>query len=367
MIDTLKLRSPYLDEDTAWSIEKVLDRVTRKNMLTGDILYEVTSGLLEGSWDNRLSIKLEREDWVEDREGRKLTKVPSLPYVVAEGSVHKALLGHNVYGGPVDAYASCRWFAAFVGQVLGVDLPDGAEWQVRRIDIAECFALGLEGSKELLASLSWASYPRRSVRRYGNECVLAPGDMSTIKCYRKGAEFRKHDYTRLAGFDRGWADSLIDTADGIVRVEVGIKARMIDSHGSALVSAIDDSWLSEVWRQEVTKLVREAVNVDVVRTAREVWARLAETYGTRLARSLYGTWLDLASVGDNEVRGRMCRTSFYRQRSQLQGAGVAWIGTDIKLTHSAIPAGFSFLDGACRLTEVESSVVTRLKEYRRAA
>lgn len=364
MIDTIKLRSPFLSEDIAFSIERTLDRIERWQMETGEVLYGITSGMLEGSYDHQISIRLEREDWVVDRKSRKLTKDASEPYVVVEGSVHKALMGHNCYGGPCDVQGACRWFVCHIGNILGVPLPDGLEWQIRRIDWAEVFDLGRGGSVELLSALSWASYPLRSVRRYGNECVLAAGDMTTIKAYLKGPEFSRHDFRRLANEDINWASAVQADADRLIRVEVGVKGRKLDTLPSCYVGAVTEGWLRDLWRAEVQKLVRESqADVEVVRTAREVKVRLYEVYGSRLAKALYGTWLELSSLGDSEAKLSMSRRTYYRQRAQLSEAGVSWFGGDVQLKHSLIPMGFSFLGDDCRLTQVSDTVVAQLREF----
>lgn len=367
MIDTVKLRSPYLTAAAADMCELSLDRILRVNLGTGKQEYELTTGLLEGSWDNRISVRLEREDWVEDHEGKKLTKTESEPYLVVEGSVHKALLGHNAFGGPVDVYASCRWFVALLGRLLGVDLPDGAEWQIRRIDIAHCYELGRQGVEEYLGSLCWASYPRRRVIKYGSHTVMAPGDMTTVKVYDKGTEYRKHDMARLKGVDSQLAYDVAVIADGIVRVEVGIKARKLDTQGSCLVGCVQDEWLEEVWALEVCKLVRECEGLEVLRESREVRSRLYEVYGSRLAKALFGTWMELAGFGEEETRSAANRASFYRHRKQLQAAGVSWIGSDVVVRKAAIPSGFSLMGTKYRLSGVADSVREQLEGYARAA
>src|SRR5205085_341409 len=98
----------------------------------------------------RVSVRVERERWEidwRDRMGRErgqddrslVRKHDCPPYLTIEGSVHKALLGHNIFGGPLHVSQACRWFVADVGARLGLALPPADAWEVGRVDWAEVY------------------------------------------------------------------------------------------------------------------------------------------------------------------------------------------------------------------------------------
>src|SRR3990167_1080820 len=97
--DTVKLRSPFLDPSIMARIEAQCILRSGMHMGTGEVLYELHAGELLGSWDSRIAIKPMHEEHVCDKNG--VTRyAPCEPYLIVEASVHKAMLGHNVYGGP---------------------------------------------------------------------------------------------------------------------------------------------------------------------------------------------------------------------------------------------------------------------------
>lgn len=97
-----------------------------------------------------------------------------------------------------------------------------------------------------------------------------------------------------------------------------------------------------------------------VRLEKEVYARLTETHGGRLAAPLYALWVRLSAHGEKEAQRSMKRSTFYLQRSQLVAAGCSWAGTDIVIKHSNIPVGFSLRRADPRRDAVEDPRITDL-------
>jgi hypothetical protein len=98
MYDTVVICSPYLEEYQINQIEKYCTRVEGKILETDEIQYAFTRSELSGSYDYRIRINVLDFEWV-----RKLNtpeKVSSKRYLRVECSVHKLMMGHNVYGGP---------------------------------------------------------------------------------------------------------------------------------------------------------------------------------------------------------------------------------------------------------------------------
>jgi II/X family phage/plasmid replication protein len=349
MIDTVKLRSPYLSIEAAGLVERqLLHRLAYRDGAEKPE-YEITSDELEGSWDNRISIRLMREEmaFVEAAPNGRPIFAPLAcpPYVVVEGSVHKALVGHNITSGPSSFVSVALWFVNLVAaDLLNVMLPHGSEWTVERVDVTECYRLPYEAIEEFIISLNGAQYPRRQPHRYGSTAIFFPGTTTAAKVYHKGPEFAKHDNKRLRGFlPVTEVSDLQKLANGIMRVEISIKAKKLkaDFGEKPLVCKVTDAYLEQVHDREVARFLREGQrDMETVRTAVEVSRRLNKLYGSSLASTLYGVWTQMATVGELEVRKALARRTFYRQRRQLVDAGCSWAGTDIIIRETLIPIGF---------------------------
>ena len=182
MLDTVKLLSPRLGAALLDDCRRSLDRVSREDP-DGVPEYEIFTGSLVGSYDHRTSVK------IDEIEG----------CLILEGSVHKAICGHNVGVGPCDFVAPCRWYVNHIATVLGVDLPDGAVWRPRRIDWAECFVCASpEAIRAIIKCYQRSDFTRRGQPNcFKDHGVSWASDRSSLKAYHKGQEFRTHDAPRL--------------------------------------------------------------------------------------------------------------------------------------------------------------------------
>jgi II/X family phage/plasmid replication protein len=386
MLDTVKLESPELGEDLAREIEARCVRRSAVEIGTGELLYELTTGSLEGSYDHRVSIRVMRSRLVQhkrqsfDRESGRTVSTSSQvyelckPYVLLEGSVHKAMLGHNVYGGPESVREACEWLVQDVGSRLAVELPNGSEWLVRRIDWAEVYELpDYSAVEEYVWGLNSAEYPRRSVARYGRESIFAAGRTTAVKAYHKGPEFSKHDHKRLRGIMQD-ADlhDLQHYANRVLRWEVSVKAKKLDEdHGQKpRVSEISADYLRKLHYREVRRLVREGeAEVKTVRKQKDVRDRLLEVYDSRKAGLLLGTWHQLVTLGEKETARAIAPSTFRRHKQLLRDAGVSWIGADVLVVPrvSTLPADFSPTQRDPRRRAGEDPVVVaKLRELRAA-
>jgi len=430
MIDTVRLRSPYLSAEAAALVERqlVLRMAVRMDADDGAApLYTITSDELVGSFDNRIMVRLCREELAEApgvrgavaadpvprvdarlllhpdpavqaerqrvaklREERRAVagrhrpvfrNVTCAPYLVIEGSVHKAMVGHNITGGPQSFQAAACWFVNLVAaELLYVSLPHGSEWLVERVDVTETYQLPYAAIEEFIGSLNRVEYPRRKRRSYGLEALQFSGTTTSFSLYHKGPEFAVHDSKKLR--DRLTAVELADlqdTANGIMRVEISVKSKKLraDVESGLLgvkgekprVVQVTDAYLGRVHDQEVARVIREGhKDMTTVRLEREVSARLFESYGPQLAGSLYGLWVRLSAHGEKEVRKGMARPTFYRQRKQLLDAGCSWAGTDIVIKHSSIPVGFTLRRTDPRRDALEDPRITDLlARWREAA
>lgn len=394
MIDTVRLVSPSLSENIAVAIEEQCKRRMSFMVGTGEVEWSLTSADLRGSWDSRVMVRVERKKWVDasdyksamalgtDKENlnfervRVGTSAPKLvdsePYLVVECSIHKVMLGHNLYGGSTDFQACCNWLIWFLGSRLGVELPYFADWLVRRIDTAEVFDLGsYEAVEEFFRGASGASYPRREVGKYSLSGIYAKGRSTTVKMYHKGCEFAKHDARRLKFFVKpDVLESFQEYANQLLRCEVEIKSVKLDHDFGGLpqVKFITDNYILGVYQVEMGRLIREgAEGMKSVRTTVLVRDRLFKLHEDRLAGLLFGMWMQLAALGEDKVKlSYSSRRTFFRHRKLLQDAGCLWVGTDVVIkSFSLVPSDFSpNLQDGRRISEVSPSVLQMLESVR---
>ncbi len=370
MIDTLKLKSPPITEEMALHIERQLQTRSGFDNATGEELYEFVSGPLAGSWESSVSVNVARQDYVTLRPtlsnpgARVVTeKVDCAPYLVIEGSAHKAMLGHNVFGGPVSVIAASSWFLDDVAGRLECLFPHWSEWLVLRLDWAEVYTLpSFEGVAQYIHGLGIARYPRRQPRRYGDECVFFAGTTTTTKFYHKGPEFAKNGHAKLErSTNRAYASDVQKKANNLLRVEVGIKSKKLKAqHGEhPHPQDISLDWIRDLYDVEVGRVLKEGhADMKWIRTTDEVERRLYEVYDPKLAAILFGTWLRLAAQGETAVRSKLPRPTYYRHRKKLADAGCAFEGTDVYLREdSLIPANFRPVRSDSRRLTDESPLV----------
>lgn len=396
-IDTVKLRSPTINEGIAHFLEHQCILRSGLDLASGEILYEITTGELEGSWDSRVSFRVMREDWVSINN--RVEQVDCEPYIMVEASLHKFFYGQNVYGQIEGFQERCEVFIDLMGDLLGADqdlMPSAAKWQVRRVDWAEVYGLTPAAITEFFRGISQCKFPRRSAKsaKYGTNAVYFPGAFTTLKLYHKGPEFKEHDRSRIrrtltkyalaqigdarhgiglkcvadSSLDR-WVEkkvkSLQRLADNRLRVEVEIHSDKLsyDFEGRfPTVEEITDDYLKNIHDAEVFKLLREGkTEMETVRTHDQVKSRLNGTYGTRSANSLFCFWMQMAARGEEVSRMEYGRTQFYQNRKRLVEAGVSWLSSDVFIVpqDTALPRGFSPMRNdsrLCRLPVSNSSV-----------
>lgn len=376
-IDTIKLESPSIEEELAHELEK--QSVLRQGIenSTGEVLYALTSGSLEGSWDSRISFRVMRE-----RPIQKLVQVapgefkkkgvprmePSRPYLIVEGSVHKLKLGHNIYGGPVNFQQTVCEFLAELENRLGVLLPDYRSWLVRRVDWAEVFRLPFAAIQEFFESAHTVHFPRRgkAAQKYGSNALYFPGSFTTVKLYHKGVEFREHDFDRMRRYLCIWADrvgmgfreaermvgrkmiALQRLANNRLRAEVEIHAEKLRFDFGCLprVEQVTEDYLAGVYEHDMKRLLKEGKSsMDTVRDTRSVLKRLVDFYGEANANRYYGFWSSMTTLGEEVVKQNYLpdrKATYYRYRKALLDVGVSWVGTDVHVVanDSLLPSDF---------------------------
>ena len=392
MLDTVKLKRPLLDEREASLIEAQVQTMTKTDNASETELFRFVGGNLEGSFSNNIAVNVKREVFkrIPASGGQKAQSIvvpcgwgfypdgrpEPRPFLTVEGSVHKAMVGHNVHGGPLDPVAASWWYAAHVCGRLGINFGTLADWRCLRVDWAECYNFGsFEAVEEFLRSMKLASYPRRRPNIYEGE-VMFPSSNVTTKFYHKGLEFQRNGLKSSAkNSGREQAEKLLGLANGILRTEITVKSKRLkleatSGHAEMPVVNLQREWLEALHDTEVSRVFHEGkADMKSVRTHEAVNARLRDVYDVRLAELLFGVWMQFAALGEKEYRKKVPVRTFYRQRKQLADAGITWIGSDIGIVKSnVIPLDFSFRrDSPYRMTQELPEVVDLLLPFRRAA
>lgn len=325
MVDTLSLVCP-VDE----GLIAVLAAVSgRRLLLSADGAIERDTpriGSLPGSYDPNL--------WVQP------WSIDGKPALRLEGSAHRHILGHNVYGGPLCPIKAGRYMIGVLGRYLGVPVPDWTSWSFQRIDLAWVFDAGSEDAAlafmvETGRSLHTTTAARSLPRSFGTCHYL-----NRSKLYMKGPELRKHMPEHLTKSQR---HELMREAASLLRFEVTFHRRDIARLTFTNLESLD---LEPLIRQAHEKLNTFNRTTDdamqTVRTTASVQARLHDLYSPGKASALMGTWFKLTTLGEAATRSNMSNRSYYRHLAELKTAGVAWTGTDIVRIHSlAFPEDFS--------------------------
>lgn len=364
--DTVKLRSPYLDRQLVAAIEQRLIWRSGVDMKTGDVLYDLYRGELEGSWDARISVMPQYEEWIVNKNG-KPERQRCEPYLLIEASVHKVFYGHNVYGGPTIFQQCCSDLVVKLEELLSTELPPARMWTVHRVDVALVYRLSEAACWEFFQAMKVMRFPRRAKGTASWDMgFYVAGKTTTVKFYHKGTEFAKHDrgrvrrffediYVHLYGHSadnaaRNWAErkaaALQRLANMRLRAEVEIHSDKLqyDFEKNPTVAEVTDAYLQHVYDKEVEKLLREGKQaMDTVRTSKAVLRRLKAVYGDTNGQRLFGFWSCLCQHGDEATRKEYPKASYYRHRKHLEEAGVSWRGSDVVVVANggALPVDFA--------------------------
>lgn len=366
-LDTVRFKTPSMALPLVRMIEARGTHYQCIDNASGMTTWEFTRTNLRGSFDSRIMVKPMHEDCVKSKHGRPEWH-PCPPYLVIECSLPKAFYGQNIYGCIEDLPEAANRLQGLLQDALGVPLPPSENWTVQRVDWAENFQLPYQAVQEFFEGVYHVAFPRRKMQKYGREALFTPGTTTTIKLYHKGPEFEKNDRKRLFSVmrdrfhqarpkdaDPHWATSqasrkvaaLLRLANNRLRAEVEIHAEKLDYDfgRKPRVREITTAYLQEVFDTEIRRLLREGKDaVTKVRASTAVRDRLEAFYKPELAGRLHGFWLGMATHGEDDMRGRSTRATFYRQRKQLVDAGVSWLVTDQQLIErqgQMLPADFS--------------------------
>lgn len=360
MLDTIVMTTEYLTEPQYQLIQDQLQARSGVEPSTGEVKYlRYVQSLAVPFTGATLRLTVDTTKWVKMPGEKSPYRVSSKCFRV-EGSIHKAMHGHNVYGGPVDPQFAINWLVLEVSCLLGVEMPSLEHWFVRRLDVAECFELGsLENVRGWIRAKSLVVYPRREVHFWGDLGLSVAGTTTDLRAYAKGPQFHKEGgYQALLKCKTPEAAFEVSRrAESILRCEVEIKAPKLEkANHKGRADLITREWLhEEIYDAEWRKFLRP-IDSDsrMVHTAVEVESRLRSTYPDENILNLYVVWVCLAVRGEEWYRSQVAGSTWRHQRSKLEKAGISWDNTNIlTIDGPSSLQNFAPLLGAIeRITEV---------------
>lgn len=318
MIDTVKIYAE-IDESLYNKIHDNSIIRTSFDNSTGEVFYNITTGFLVGSFDNRLSVRVDT--------GSKYGFVDKGYCIEIEGSLHKYIKGFNAYDGFYDLKFVCETMIKIAEDTYNIKLPEPCDWFLQRCDIAICYDLGSqENVQKYINSLSNCKFPRRHCKFYYNECVYFPGTTTTLKIYNKFLEFKKHDLSSLSKTSFNVFD-YSKKIQGFVRFECEIKKKMLSKlfNNKKHICVLDVNYdiLKSVWSDEFMKIIKFIKNdLEVVYARDKVYDRLVELYKPCKASRLYNFYLSLICEGEKNVFLKTTRSVFYRNIRDLKVAHI---------------------------------------------
>lgn len=319
MIDTVKIYAE-IDEETYQKIHSQSIVKSSVDNSTGELFYNITTGFLVGSFDNRLSVRVD--------SGVKYGFVDKGYCIEIEGSLHKYLKGYNGLNGYYDLEFVCKSMIRIAELSYFVNLPNFSFWYLQRCDIAICYDLGTQGNViSYINSLCSCKYPRRKAKFFYNESLYLSGTTTTLKVYNKLLEFRKHDIRKLSKTSFNVFDYM-KKIQGFVRFECEIKKRMLKKYyGENLkhikVENVNYEALKSIWEGEfmkVLKLIKS--DLELVKNREDVFKRLYELFKPCKANRLYAFYCSLILEGQNNIFLKTSPSVYYRNISDLKYARI---------------------------------------------
>lgn len=318
MIDTIKIYAE-IDKETHDKIKSKSIVKSSVNNNTKDILYEITNDHLEGSFDSRLSVRVD--------SGVKYSFVNKGYYIEIEGSYHKIIMGYNSHNGYYDLHFISENLIRIVETDYNIKLPNIENWYLQRCDIAICFDLqNQENVKSYINSLSRCSYPRRNAKFFYDESLYLSGTTTTLKIYNKLLEFKKHDQKKFINSKFNLID-YIKKINGYIRFECEIKKKMLKKiyNNEKHIKIINVSYkeLKKVWSEEFMKLLQLIKNdLEIVRGRQAVSKRLNEIYKPSKANLLYNFYCAIQLNGLKDIKNNMTSSTYYRNIKDLKTAKI---------------------------------------------
>ena len=331
MLDTVVMTTEYLTEPEYQIIQAQLQARSGVETVTGEVKYlRYVASIAVPTTGSVLRFTVDTAKWVKMPGEKQPYKVQSKSFRV-EGSVHKAMHGHNVYGGETDPQAALCWLLSLVADMLSCPMPALEHWCISRADYAASFDLGsLANVRGWIRAKSLVVYPRREMEFFSDLGFRAVGTTTTLKCYAKGPQFHKEGgyqaLLKCSSPERAFEVSRI--AERTLRCEIEMKAPLLTKESDD-AEGVSEGFMRFTYEHEWRKLLRP-IDSDsrMVHTSNEVASRLKDTYPDDW-KQLFLVWCALAIQGESWYRKAFDASTFRKNRVKLDKAAVSWENTNI--------------------------------------
>jgi len=195
-------------------------------------------------------------------------------------------------------------------------------WRLLRLDI--CYAVRHPMATAAMAYLKRVTLARKKGTVYENSVGFL-GSSLYVKWYMKQEEFVEHDLKHLMKADPELAAKVLEASANVLRFEVEVKNKALQQHferRTVLVGHLEDSFPIDKMRAYLKRWGME-MRCDIWDTE-QAKAMLEEAYGKtngKVAR-LFGFLLSYQQIGEKALRELMDRTTFYRQKRELEAIGI---------------------------------------------
>jgi hypothetical protein len=362
MLDTVVMTTEHLEPDHYTIIQEQLQARYGVSAGTGEVAYlHYTASIAVPLTGAPLRLQVRTSKWVKMPGERSPHKIDGFRSLRVEVSIHKAMHGHNVYGGPREPQEALYWLVNLVSELLSCPMPPLHYWYIRRLDIAESFDLGsLENVRGWIQAKKLVVYPRREVHFWGNNGFAANGTTTTLRAYAKGIQFHAEGgYKQLLQCrDAAYAFEVSRIAEKTLRCETEIKDPVFDKlDEGGRADTLTSEWLHKEMYEKSWRQFLRPIDSDsrLVHTAVEVEARLRATYpDPARVLGLYSVWCLLAVRGEGWYRTQVAGSTWRKQRAALEKAFVSWESTNVLTVDcpGSIQDFFPSLTCPERLTEI---------------
>lgn len=316
MIDTIKIYTMINNEVYNKIIHSSIVN-SKINKRTGELLYQINSSCLIGSFSSSVNIRV--------GDGQ-VYGFKDYKYLSIEGSYHKLICGYNSHNGFYDFLNICKWFISAVEYDFNIKLPNFKHWFLNRIDISIVYDLGDNINVcNYINNLRFCRYPRRNIKHYQDESIYCSGTTTTLKIYNKMLEFKKHDMKKLFKYNFD-INNYLNEIKGFVRFECEVKKKKLQDIYDKKYIRIKNvryDFIKNVWRDEFMKMLNFfESDLKIVKNKVDIENRLLFLYGNIKGRNLYNFYCSLMLDGVDNVKSNTSKSTFCRKINDLKSAGI---------------------------------------------
>ena len=301
------------------------------------------------------------------------TKTPQMlpldnPRFSIELSLHKMLMGHNVFGGPRKLRPCLMYLLSALYDAYDVYFPWLDAWYVSRIDVAECYDLDSpENVSAWIDTRKLAEYPRRKVSYYASRGLVAVGSTTVLRAYAKGLQhYESGGHVEMKRNQHQLAGAVASCAERYLRCELQAnREKLVSLYDKPYGTIVSESDIYALFDEQWQRFVGEAnvLGTATVRAKADVWARLQDD-NPQSCLSLYMVWSVVALNGESWYRAQVGASTWRRQKSLLEHAGISWIGTDVVTAGAPIADFVPSLSSWRRVSrDPDISVIEALAAY----